>query len=156
MSTFRDKKTRDWTLDLDVWLVEKIHKDVEGVRIDKLIANKFAGLDELFGDPVKLVRVLWVMVEEQAAKAGVSPEGFGRALGGDALEDAAKAFLLALADFIPRQQRTVVKALLARGTDLMAEQMQAALKEIAEYNPTPSTSVTTAPPSSESTPVAAG
>lgn len=157
MHTFTDKKTREWSLELDVWLVEQIHKKVKEVTIDKLLANKAAGLEELFSDRVLFVRVLWVIVEEQAQKKGVEPESFGRALGGDALEDASEAFLRALADFCPRQQRAVLKALLARGKEITEEQLPKVLEEIAEFRPGSSTPVTSAPASSEeSTPTVEG
>lgn len=162
MATFTDKKKREWVLDLDVHLVEQIETRTE-VRVDHLIANKWAGLESLFGDPIKFVRLLWVMVEEQAAAKAITPEDFGRGLGGDSLEDAGNAFVKALADFSPRQQRAVLTALLAKGKEIGARETDKALKEIAEYDPTakepdPTSSapVTTAAGSSDSTPAPAG
>ena len=150
MAQFTDKKNRTWIVDLDVYLVEQIHKRVEGVRIDALLGNEFTGLSALFADPVLLVRVLWVLVEEQAEKKAVGPEEFGRALGGDALEGAGTAFVQAVADFSPRQQRAVLKALLAKGQEIQAHQTGRVLAEIEALSPEPSPPVTRAADSSDS------
>jgi hypothetical protein len=155
VATFRDRHNREWVLDLDVYGVEQIHKRTE-VRIDQLIANKAAGLEELMSDPVKFVRVLWVLVEEQAERAGVTPEQFGRSLAGDSLEAAADAFLEALQLFSPRRLRTMLKAMTAKGAEIADAQMKTALAAIEKLGPQSSTSVTTAPPSSASTPPGAG
>lgn len=161
MPSFVDKKKRKWVLDLDVYLVEEIHKRLAGVRIDALIGDEFAGLTKLFGDTVLFVRVLWVMVEEQAEKVGVKPEDFGRSLGGDPLEDAGTAFVQALADFSPRHLREVLKALMARGREVVSERTARVLKAIAaldpsEPDPASSTPATSAAESSASTPAPAG
>jgi hypothetical protein len=158
VAKFTDKAGREWTLDLDVPTCERIQKATD-VRIGRLLAD---GLGTLMADPVLLVRVLWVMVEPDAIERKVSPESFGKAFNGDALEDAADAFYVALADFSPRQQRQALKALLARGKDLSERELAKTLAEIATFDPdrpkapTPSTGATSAPPSSASTPVAAG
>jgi hypothetical protein len=155
MAKFTDRQKREWILDLDVYLVEQIQKKTE-VRVDQLIAEKAAGLVELFSDPIKFVRVLWVMIEEQAAKASVTPEQFGRSLGGDALEEAANAFVESLTDFFPHRQRKVLRNLMAKGQEIAESQRQKALRAIEKLNPESWNSAGTPPASSASTPAAEG
>lgn len=170
MHTFTDRAGREWSLDLDVPAVERI-QTATPVRVGKLVGTDLAGLDALLEDPVLFVRVLYAMTEPQTTERGVSPESFGAGFGGDALEDAADAFLRALADFSPRQQRRTLLALCgkakevgAQATALMLEEIEALrvptraeLDELKAANrPTSSTSATSAGPSSGSTPTAAG
>jgi hypothetical protein len=157
---FTDKFGRVWSLDLDVYLVEKIHGRTP-VSIDKLIAAGPGGLADLFNDVVGFGKFLWVIAEEQAQKQSppVSPEDFARGFNGDVLEDAGDALVEALADFSPRQQRTALKALRARMKELRAETLPLALAKIAaiklelpEEDSASSTPVTTTPTGSGSTP----
>lgn len=160
MARFLDNKRREWLVPIDVYLVEQVAARV-GVTIDGLLADDFKGLMELFGSgsAVKFVRVLWVLVEDQAKAAGVGPEDFGRALGGDSLGDAATAFMDALADFCPSRQRTILRALMAKGAELAEVQAERAVTAIAglkPIEPPSSDSATNSPASSGSTPAAAG
>ncbi len=107
---FKDLEGREWGLALHVRAVERIEERT-GVEIGALLRDKFAGLFELFGSPVKFVRVIWVLVEKQAGAIKVTPEQFGEALGGDALEGAYTAFVGALSDFFPSRLRTAIRAL---------------------------------------------
>ena len=138
MNTFRDNAGREWAVSIHVLAIERV-QDKTGVKIGALIRDGLAGLLELADDPVKFVRVLWVLVEEQAAALSVAPEQFGRAMGGDALEAAFDAFVNALADFSPSRLRSLIRGLTAK-TSPTADQ------------PTSSSSVTNSPASSESIP----
>ncbi|AMV29288.1 hypothetical protein VT84_33140 [Gemmata sp. SH-PL17] len=111
-NTFRDNAGREWVVAIHVHAVEQVEARCD-VRIGALLRDQLAGLFELLEDPVKFVRVLWVLVEEQATKVALTPEQFGRSLGGDALEAAWQAFVGALADFSPSRLRSRIRALVA-------------------------------------------
>jgi hypothetical protein len=128
---FTDGAKREWEIAIDVPLVKRIASDT-GVRIERLLTNNGAGLVELLTDPVEFIRVLWILCEEKAEKLAIQPEQFARAFYGDPLEDATIAFQEALADFCPRRQRSVLKALTAKSTEVAELQTAAALKEVAE------------------------
>jgi hypothetical protein len=155
MPTFKDNAGREWSVAIDVYLIEQVETHTQ-VKIARLLEDKAAGLIDLLGDPVRLVRVLWVLIEEQAVKLKVEPEHFGRAMGGDALENAAKCFLEAFANFTSSHQRKIIKALMAQGERVADAQTAAALKRVEEATATLSGSAMSLAESSESIPCPAG
>jgi len=106
--TFKDNAGRTWSLTLNVWTVKKV-RDLLGVDLLDLGGESATGssdkkpglLFRLIADPVLLVDVLYVVCRDQADGASVMDEQFGRAMGGDAIDAATKAFLEELADFTP-------------------------------------------------------
>ena len=105
MRTFKDNAGRTWSLTLSVWTVKKV-RDLLGVDLldlggESASAQKPGLLFRLIADPVLLVDVLYVVCKDQADSASVTDEQFGRAMGGDAIDAATKAFLEELADFTP-------------------------------------------------------
>jgi len=115
MRSFQDRRGREWRVELNVG-------DVERLRASSLALNVLDVVDEhraeacytRLSDPVTLVRVLWHLIEDQATAIGVTPEDFGGAMGGDALDDAAAALDQALVDFFPRSLRRVMEAAQAK------------------------------------------
>ena len=105
MRTFNDNAGRTWSMTLNVWTVKKV-RDLLGVDLldlggEPASAQKPGLLFRLIADPVLLVDVLYVVCKDQADGASVTDEQFGRAMGGDAIDAATKAFLEELADFTP-------------------------------------------------------
>jgi len=105
MRTFKDNAGRTWSLTLNVWTVKKV-RDLLGVDLldlggESASAQKPGLLFRLIADPVLLVDVLYVVCKDQADSASITDEQFGRAMGGDAIDAATKAFLEELADFTP-------------------------------------------------------
>ena len=105
MRTFKDDAGRTWSLTLNVWTVKKV-RDLLGVDLldlggDAATRDKPGLLFRLIADPVLLVDVLYVVCKDQADGASVTDEQFGRAMGGDAIDAATRAFLEELADFTP-------------------------------------------------------
>jgi hypothetical protein len=101
VASFKDADGREWKLRLTVGLLGDVRRDA-GVDLGAAIKSPkdLAGI--LYADPADLVKVLWVLVEKQATDAGVSPEEFGHAFDGAAIERAGEALLEAVADFFPR------------------------------------------------------
>lgn len=97
MAKFKDNTGRAWDLSLSVGLLGKLRTGA-GFALTK--ADAAAQLAALMDDPEQLARVLWVLVEKQAGD--ITPEAFGFALGGDAIEDAVRALFEATIDFFQR------------------------------------------------------
>ncbi len=96
MAKFRDADGREWAVRLTLGALPRL-KDA-GLDLSAAVqagALDIGGLD----DPDTLGRVLWVLLEPQAEKAGYTPERLAGAMDGPAIYAARLAFAEALADF---------------------------------------------------------
>jgi len=104
MRSFKDNADRTWTITLNVFAVKKV-RDLLNVDLLDLGGDQAEPgnglLYRLIADPVLLVDVLYVICKDQADGANVSDEQFGRAMAGDVIDAATRAFLEELADFTP-------------------------------------------------------
>lgn len=155
MATFKDAAGREWALSIDAWLVKQVRIRT-GVELGKLLDDNMRPLMELVSNCEKLVDVLWVLCEEQAAKLAVDESQFARGLSGDGLERAVLAFEEAFALFCPSRQREVLRALAAKVQQVEAANVAKALAAIEAIDPnaltTSTTSASKPPASSELTP----
>jgi hypothetical protein len=96
--------------------------DVRAALEVDLVDLKGNIFQRLQSDPMLLCDVLYIVCKEQADTAGVSDVDFGRAMGGDAIDDATDALLEALINFFPRERREALRAawLQVRKLDAMA------------------------------------
>jgi hypothetical protein len=109
-------------------------KNKLGLDLYGLIDRGAKPLGDLLGDPCMFVDVLFVLCEEQAGKARVSDEEFGRAMAGDALELAGEAFVDALIDFFPnarvRDNLRKLTAAARKLTDLSLAKVEKKLSDL--------------------------
>jgi hypothetical protein len=98
MQTFRDNAGRTWTVAVDVAAVKRVRSVL---NVDLLEYVDGSLLQRLAVDPVLLCDVLYVVCKPEADRLGVSDEDFGRAMGGDVIEHATRAFMEALVSFSP-------------------------------------------------------
>jgi hypothetical protein len=91
---------------------------VLGIDLYALVDDGFKSLSKLVSDPVTLADVLYCLCKDQAEKQSISDEDFGRALAGDAITQAADAFVEELIDFFPdaRARASLRKAIEAGKT----------------------------------------
>jgi len=162
MRTFKDNAGRTWTLALDVWTVKQV-RDL--LAMDLLDLGESPGkpslLVRLISDPVLLVDVIYAVCRDQAAGAGISDEQFGRAMAGDAIDAATRAFLEELADFTPsprdraRARKVIATtwAMIDKVQDLLDARTEKELPAAVEaLTKTLGNSSTSSPDSSESSP----
>jgi len=100
MHSFVDNANRTWELTINVAIVKRVRALVD-VDLYGLVDEGFKSLSALIADPVQLADVLFCLCKEEAEKANVTDEDFGRALAGDAITRAADAFVEELIDFFP-------------------------------------------------------
>jgi len=129
MHRFTDGAEKSWDVVINVGQIRKV-RDTLSLDIYKLIDDRAQPLSDLLSDPCRLVDVLYVLCREQAEKAGVSDEDFGRSFSGDSLEAAGEAFLAELVDFFPGRPRASLKKLLEKSKALKGLLMDRAEKEI--------------------------
>jgi len=111
---FTDNAGRDWPVSLTVADVKRVRRVLD-VDLANLMGEDVPEgkqlLARLTTDPVLLVDVLYVICEPQATRDGVSDIEFGRAMAGDAIEQATDALLEAIVGFTPNPRE---RARLAR------------------------------------------
>jgi hypothetical protein len=168
MRTFNDNAGRTWNLTLNVWTVKKV-RDLLGVDLldlggESASAQKPGLLFRLIADPVLLVDVLYVVCKDQADSASITDEQFGRAMGGDAIDAATKAFLEELADFTPsprdraRARKVIATtwAMIEKAQDVLdakaEKELPAAVETLLAEMSALGNSSTSSPASSEQTP----
>jgi hypothetical protein len=100
MRTFTDNGGRAWTVQINVAAVKRV-RGLVGIDLYQLVDDGFQGLGNLVSDPVQLADVLYCLVKEEADARQITDEEFGRGLAGDAITQAADAFVEELIDFFP-------------------------------------------------------
>jgi hypothetical protein len=100
MKTFTDSGGRTWTVAIHVTAVKRVRAAL-GIHLAELITGPFDALGEFLADPVKLVDTMYVLCRDEAERAGVSDEDFGRAMAGDSLLFAREALVAELVAFLP-------------------------------------------------------
>lgn len=111
MHRFKDNTGREWRLSLNGWQLKKLKETLD------FDARDHESILRAASDPVLLCNVLFVLCEEQAKADGVSDQQFGEAMGGDAIDEAAQAYLEESVDFFPRSQRPALTKVLATVKD---------------------------------------
>lgn len=123
MSHFTDAAGRVWTLAFDLPRIDMI-RDRIGIDLLSLFdpppeaainegARPRTALERLSTEPRLLVDVLWMAIEDEAARADVSRGAWLQGLGGDVLSAAADALLAGVIDFFPCGQREQKRRALA-------------------------------------------
>jgi len=117
MHSFIDNSRRTWEIAINVAAVKRI-RGLLGIDLYALVDDGFKSLAKLVSDPVSLADVLYCLCKDQAEKQSISDEDFGRALAGDAITQAADAFVEELIDFFPdaRARASLRKAIEAGKT----------------------------------------
>ena len=159
MPTFRDRHGAEWLIDIEVSAIKRVRR-LAGVDLLEVLDGRL--IDRLMVDDVLLVDIVYALCRPQAEQRGVSDEDFGRAMSGDAIEQATRALLEGLVAFCrsPRKRQ-----ILGRAIEKVEAAMEAALdeaqREIERIDPgrivarapePPGTRSTDAPASSASTP----
>lgn len=129
MHNFVDNENETWGVHIDPYTARRVRN---AVGFDLLATFTAEALSKLADDPALLVDVLYVVCREQADARGVTPEGFGSRLIGDAVESATDALLRALADFFPKWKRAIllrVLELTREAVDRDAALTEAALED---------------------------
>jgi hypothetical protein len=112
MRTFSDRTGRVWTVDVNTWSIERV-KGLTKVNLLDLADGQT--IARLMTSPILLVNVIWCLIKPEADALGISDEDFGRAMAGDAIDQATTALLEDLADFFPNpRQREGIHLVMSR------------------------------------------
>jgi hypothetical protein len=127
MASFKDRNGKNWTIDLDAYLIRDVRKACDGLDLAALNGEAY---DKLDADPVLLVDTLWVLCASQANAANISQEQFASALVGDPISYATKALLESIADFSPPEKRELLRAMTNKSAKVREIGMSKALAKI--------------------------
>jgi hypothetical protein len=110
---FTDYDGRPWAIEITLPEVRRIKQALEANLLELVDVQgdlfKRATTDVMF-----LVDLLFVVCQPQAVALGVTDEQFGAAMRGDAIEQAFDALFLAVADFFPKERRSLLESLHSR------------------------------------------
>lgn len=133
MPKFKDNAGREWDLALSVSTVKRVRSLAEVDLLDALSGKLLA---ELAGDVILLCNVLYAICEPQCRAQNVTDEQFGEGLAGQALDDAARAFTEALADFFARpDQRQVIRELAGKIDQALTAAGNLAMERLEQLDP---------------------
>jgi hypothetical protein len=139
LRSFKDNQDREWEIVVNTNTAERV-RDKLGVDVFKLYESEG---ERVFGDPILLVNLLYVLCEAQATKAGISDYDFGAAMVGGANESAMSALLDAVADFFPPSQSVILRKIKTKAETMVPLILSKAAQVIDSFAPTsgePSTS----------------
>ena len=98
MKVFKDNAGREWTVEINVAALKRV-KSLSGVDLLGVLDGTL--VERLIRDPVLLCDVVYAVCKPQADERSVTDEDFGRAMAGDAIEQATEALLEELVGFCP-------------------------------------------------------
>lgn len=129
MKPFKDTGGAEWAVEINVDTLKRLRG--HGIDLLEIVEEKSTLLQRLRSDPVLLVDTLYLVCKPQADGRNVTDEQFGRAMAGDAVDDATSALLEELADFFPSGRRKILRDILEKmkavdekATALAAARMQ--------------------------------
>lgn len=125
---FKDSKGDVWKLILTVGTIEDIKAEA-GIDLDEMVNSPEKFASSLYEKPRKLVEMLWVMCEEQAAERQIDPKSFGKRFDRETIDKACDAFLTAIVTFY---QRTSAGAVLRGNLPRMLREMDRKLETQAQ------------------------
>lgn len=127
MRTFADNAGRTWTVAINVDSIKRV-KSLLSVNLLDAIEGKL--IEQLASDPVLLCDVIYVLCKPEADARNVSDEEFGRAMAGDAIDNATTALLEELVDFFPSGKRQVLAKAMAKLKTFQTKAIEAASKRL--------------------------
>lgn len=117
MKTFTDTTGRSWAITINVDTVKRVRGLVD---VDLLGIADGTLIEKLYRDPILLCDVVYAVCKPEADERNLSDEEFGRAMAGDAIDNATKVLLEELVDFSPSpRDRAVLQRVLEASQQAM-------------------------------------
>lgn len=123
MQRFTDSAGHEWRISINGRTLKEV-RDVTGIMLTTLVDEHCQLLAELYRDPLLLADILWVLVEEQAEKAGLTVRDFAEAFGGDCVGTGRMALIEATIDFFDDPETRAGTRDVLRKTMLIAEKLR--------------------------------
>ena len=127
MKTFTDNAGRTWTVAINVECIKRV-KTLLSVNLLDAIEGKL--IEQLVSDPVLLCDVIYAICKTEADTKEITDEEFGRAMAGDAIDNATTALLEELVDFFPSGKRQVLAKALTKLKTFQTKAVETASKRL--------------------------
>lgn len=114
MKTFKDNEDRQWSVAINVDAIKRV-KSLLDVDLLGLVDG---GMQQLVTDPILLCDVVYAVCKPEADSKDITDEQFGRAMAGDAIDDATTALLEETIDFFPKRRRDLLHKALVKLRDV--------------------------------------
>ena len=121
MKTFRDTVGREWAIAVDVNAIKRVMKAPiehlgEPIKVNllELVDPDGELLKKVIAYPPLVCDIAYAICKPQCDAKNVSDEEFGRAMGGDVLEQVLELILEETVDFFPQDRRAVLKRVLSK------------------------------------------
>ena len=138
MKTFNDANGNPWLMDVNVSALRRV-KAIASLDIGDFAAIASGEiLKRLAADPVLLADVAYAILKPEADTRGISKDDFCNLIRGDAIESVTTAILESLADFFPKAQGAVLKAVLSIARSETEKAMQETSESLAKMSGSPS------------------
>lgn len=118
--TFKDGKSREWTLSFNIGIVREI-KNTIGVDFGDMQGG---ALIMLANDHAKFAMLLWMLCEKQADASGIDEVDFAESLDADAIESAELCLEGAIVSFTRAPMRAAVKEAMDSAAKAQAAQAE--------------------------------
>jgi len=123
MRIFKDNAGRTWSVSVNVDTIKRV-RSLLNVNLLEVAGGQL--VEQLVSDPVQLCNVLYAVLKPDADALHISDEDFGRAMAGDAIEQATTALLEELVDFFPLARRKVLSKALEKIKALQSRMLELA------------------------------
>lgn len=120
MPQFTDELGRDWSVEITYHTVCRVRSALK-INLLEILDSGAALVGRINEDLELLVDLLWVVCSEQAERAAVDDELFGRGLAGDSFLHARAALEEALVNFFPPPKRELLRRIFQMGQALRTE-----------------------------------
>ena len=117
MKTFTDNAGRSWNVSVTVDAVKRV-RSLLAVDLMEAAGGKL--IQQLSDNPVLLCDVIYCVIKPQADEKEITDEDFGKAMAGDAIDQATAAFLEELVNFFPSRKREMLAKVLTKLKNLEA------------------------------------
>ena len=117
MKTFTDNAGRSWNISITVDAIKRVRSLLD-IDLTEAAAGKL--IQQLADNPVLLCDVIYCIVKPEADAKEITDEDFGKAMAGDAIDQATSAFLEDLVNFFPSRKREMLEKVLIKLKNLEA------------------------------------
>jgi len=123
MKIFKDNAGRAWSVCINIDTIKRVRSLLD-INLLEIAGGQL--VEQLISDPVQLCNVLYAVLKPDADALKISDEDFGRAMAGDAIEQATTALLEELVDFFPLARRRVLSKALGKIKALQSRMLELA------------------------------